>query len=109
MSNYLLIEIHTGAMDGCYHEQEKAEEIRDYHERRHEGTKWIVVEVSKEERTRISPAELPNDYVFHADEPMYGRLIDLSRQYREHQQSTMLGKVLEQNRGRTVILESFEQ
>ena len=83
MSNYLIVEIHTGAMDGCYHDKGKAEGLRDYHESRHEGSKWVVVEVSKEERKRIASAELPNDYVFHADEPMHGRLIELSRQYRE--------------------------
>lgn len=89
MSNdttYVILETHTGAMDGQYHSQAKAEEIRDSLEDRWEGTSWIVLPASKRERNRLNKdrqVSFPNDYLAHEQEYKTEALKSFTEAYKE--------------------------
>lgn len=88
MSNttYVILETHTGAMDGQYLTREKAESIRGWLEERWEGTSWIVLAASKPERDHINrdrKVMFPNNYLAHEQEYQTERLKSFTESYRK--------------------------
>ena len=85
-TTYVILETYTGAMDGQYHDREKAEDIREFLEKRWEGTSWIVLAASKDERDRLNrdrQVMFPNDYLAHEKEHKTEQLKSFTEAYKE--------------------------